>query len=277
MSPVSGLAGTSSAGRWILLESPRSSDDLHRDLVAVLEATSPLPESPDGPRPLLVASCTQGAPALYFGNGTLPAGATERSERVLFKAKGQISLRVKGFLDVNDNAFFLPGPLQTAVDLSRQEEIEVDLSPIAGLEGKATFDMEGAGEALLKVVEACALTDCGEGIAECPERILGSDAEIPYPEEARSRGIKGHVLFQMLILPDGRTKFVRVLESPKTETGVILGFEEAARPVLETWRYEPARVEGTPRPMLFTIKVNFKFRGGYGRTIQGPPEDVVDE
>lgn len=87
-----------------------------------------------------------------------------------------------------------------------------------------------------------------------PTLIAESRVEPDYPELARRGRVGGRVHLQAVIHADGSVGSVRVLgESPGG-----LGFAERAAAAVSQWRYQPARQDGKPIDVFFTIVVTFK-------------------
>ncbi|HVS64557.1 MAG TPA: energy transducer TonB [Thermoanaerobaculia bacterium] len=75
-----------------------------------------------------------------------------------------------------------------------------------------------------------------------------------YTEEARQGRIQGVVLLHAVIDAEGNVASIDVLK------GLPLGLAESAVETVKTWRYEPARRDGVPVPVYFTLTVSFSLQ-----------------
>lgn len=93
----------------------------------------------------------------------------------------------------------------------------------------------------------------GEGLVEpkvlTPER----DREPPYTEEAKEREIEGELLLRVTVDEAGRVAEVKVIK------GLGYGLDEAAvKHVKAKFRFEPARLNGTPISRQITIPITYE-------------------
>ena len=77
------------------------------------------------------------------------------------------------------------------------------------------------------------------------------DVRIPYPEDARSRGIEGTVVLSVLVDETGRVRSVKVLSGPGG------GLDEAAAKAVERIRFHPAVRKGQPVAAQITYRYTF--------------------
>jgi protein TonB len=71
-----------------------------------------------------------------------------------------------------------------------------------------------------------------------------------YPELALQARIRGMVILEAQVGPDGRVTSVRIVHSAPV-------FEEAAIEAVKQWRYAPLLLNGAPTPFILTVTVNF--------------------
>jgi periplasmic protein TonB len=78
--------------------------------------------------------------------------------------------------------------------------------------------------------------------------------EPAYTEEAREAKLQGSVLLSVIIDADGRTKDIKVVRP------IGLGLDEKAVEAVNTWKFEPARLQkdNTPVAVKANIEVNFR-------------------
>ena len=92
-----------------------------------------------------------------------------------------------------------------------------------------------------------------------------------YPEMMRLARLEGRIVLQAIVARDGNVKDLTVLQcdgkSPDEaearenlllESRFCLAFSDAAIAAVERWRYEPARKDGEPVDVYFTIRVDFE-------------------
>jgi TonB family protein len=72
-----------------------------------------------------------------------------------------------------------------------------------------------------------------------------------YPDAAKNAGIEGTVVLSVTLDPKGNIVQARVIKS-------IPELDQAALDAVRQWKYEPMMVNGTPRPIVFTVSVEFK-------------------
>jgi protein TonB len=77
------------------------------------------------------------------------------------------------------------------------------------------------------------------------------DVRIPYPEDARSRGIEGTVVLSVLVDETGRVRTVKVLSGPGG------GLDQAAAKAVERIRFRPATRKGQPVAAQITYRYTF--------------------
>jgi len=77
------------------------------------------------------------------------------------------------------------------------------------------------------------------------------DVRIPYPEDARSRGIEGTVVLSVLVDETGRVRSVKVVSGPGA------GLDEAAARAVERIRFHPAVRKGQPVAAQITYRYTF--------------------
>ena len=77
------------------------------------------------------------------------------------------------------------------------------------------------------------------------------EVRIPYPEDARSRGIEGTVVLSVLVDETGRVRSVKVLAGPGG------GLDQAAAKAVEGVRFRPALRKGQPVPAQITYRYTF--------------------
>lgn len=77
-----------------------------------------------------------------------------------------------------------------------------------------------------------------------------------YPAELREARVEGKVILQAVIDTDGRVSAIDVLRTSKQ-----IAMDNAAIDAVRQWRYEPARKDGEPVKVLFTVVVNFDLAG----------------
>lgn len=93
----------------------------------------------------------------------------------------------------------------------------------------------------------------GFGGVSFPVLIAESRVEPVMPERAATLDMEGQVTLRLLVLRDGSVGKVRVLRVEPEGWG----FEEAAVAAIEQWRFEPARQEGAPVDVWFTVLHDF--------------------
>jgi len=77
------------------------------------------------------------------------------------------------------------------------------------------------------------------------------DVRIPYPEDARSRGIEGTVVLSVLVDETGQVRGVKVVSGPGS------GLDQAAAKAVERIRFRPAIRKGKPVPAQITYRYTF--------------------
>lgn len=71
------------------------------------------------------------------------------------------------------------------------------------------------------------------------------------PEAARQAGVRGVVILEVVVAPDGSVGDVKILRS-------IPLLDQAAIDTVRQWRYEPTLLNGAPVPVILTVTVNFQ-------------------
>jgi TonB family protein len=82
-----------------------------------------------------------------------------------------------------------------------------------------------------------------------PRRI--QDAAGILPDLARQAGVRGIVVVEITIAPDGTIRDAKILRS-------IPLLDQAALDAVRQWRYEPTLLNGTPVPVILTATVSFQ-------------------
>jgi len=102
----------------------------------------------------------------------------------------------------------------------------------------------------------------GEGAAEVKPPKLIKEVQPIYPEIARQARVEGVVIMEATTDLYGRIAAVKVLSS-------IPLLNQAAVDALEQWVYEPMIVDGKPRPVVFTVTMQFKLDDKKGPQVSG--------
>ncbi len=91
----------------------------------------------------------------------------------------------------------------------------------------------------------------GSGVE--PPRLL-REVKAQYSEEARTRGITGGVVLEIVIKSDGSVDDVKVLR------GLGFGLDERAVSAVRNWRFAAARRLGSPVDVIVEVEVEFSLR-----------------
>lgn len=75
-----------------------------------------------------------------------------------------------------------------------------------------------------------------------------------YTELARRTGTEGVVILEAIIDKQGRVSKVRVLK------GLPMGLDTEAVAAVQSWIFEPARLDGRPVSVYYTLTVNFQIQ-----------------
>ncbi|MGE0680260.1 MAG: energy transducer TonB [Candidatus Binatia bacterium] len=91
----------------------------------------------------------------------------------------------------------------------------------------------------------------GTGIAAQPD--YGVNPKPRYPMLARRLGAQGVVLLRVQVREDGTVATVELARS----SGFSMLDDSAARTVRESWRFVPARIDGTPIASWVEVPIRF--------------------
>ncbi len=91
----------------------------------------------------------------------------------------------------------------------------------------------------------------GDGVTT--PRVL-SDVKPEYPPAVRGKGIRGTVVLDCIVLPDGRVGDVRVA------TPLEPSLDEAAMRALRLWRFEPGTKDGKRVPVQVAVEMTFSLQ-----------------
>jgi protein TonB len=75
-----------------------------------------------------------------------------------------------------------------------------------------------------------------------------------YTEDARTRGVTGDVVLEIVIKSDGNVGDVKVLR------GLGYGLDDRAVAAVRNWKFSPARRLGTPVDVIVEVEVEFSLR-----------------
>jgi len=111
-----------------------------------------------------------------------------------------------------------------------------------------------AGEAAsAREVEPVLLKDAVKATGKIQPPKLIKKVDPVYPEEARQAGVEGIVILEVATDRSGQVAAVKVLRS-------VPLLDQAAIEAVKQWVYEPAIIDGQPRPIVFTVTVNFRLK-----------------
>lgn len=86
-----------------------------------------------------------------------------------------------------------------------------------------------------------------------PTPVKVRDVKPLYPEEAKSAGIQGLVILEIIINAEGKVEDVRILKS-------VPQLDAAALEAVRQWEYMPTLLNGAPIPVVATVTVNFSLQ-----------------
>src|SRR6185295_17617965 len=107
-----------------------------------------------------------------------------------------------------------------------------------------------------------------------PPKVAGVDVPAPkrtksvpphYPAEAQALGMRGIVILELLVGPDGKVVSARITRS-------VPPFDDAALGAARQWEYEITKVQGQPVSVLLTVPIEFKMRMPDMARDEGIPE-----
>jgi TonB family protein len=100
---------------------------------------------------------------------------------------------------------------------------------------------------------------CGLAFAQDAPKVAGTDVPAPkrtklvlpeYPPEAAAKGLRGIVVLEIVIDPQGKVAYVEVIRS-------VPPFDAAAITAVKKWEYEVTRVDGRPVSVRLTVPITF--------------------
>jgi protein TonB len=153
-----------------------------------------------------------------------------------------------------------------------QAEVGVTGAPVRGLAGQDTIAPkvdsvlgDGKSALLISAVEELPIyPGCEAAVAasreegfECFNRMIMAlvSRNVAYPKKARQLNIQGKVFVRFFIEKDGYVSNVEVVRSADPELDA-----EAARVIKMLPRMEPAKVNGKPVRITYTIPNNFRLK-----------------
>jgi TonB family protein len=86
-----------------------------------------------------------------------------------------------------------------------------------------------------------------------------------YPPEAQAAGIRGIVILELVVDPQGKVESVNVIRS-------VAGLDEAAAEAARQWEYEVTKVNGKPVSVRLTVPITFAMRLPEVTRQEGIPE-----
>lgn len=86
-------------------------------------------------------------------------------------------------------------------------------------------------------------------VSELP--VILNEVRVPYPAIARSRGIQGSVIFDLIVSSKGEVASAKVLKSPAQE------LTDAALEAVRKFRFKPARYKDNP--VAIQIRYTYRF------------------
>ena len=81
---------------------------------------------------------------------------------------------------------------------------------------------------------------------------LISKREPAYSEEARKAKYQGTVVLWLVVDAAGRPQQIRV------QRPLGMGLDEKAIEAVKQWKFEPAKKDGQPVPVMINVEVNFR-------------------
>jgi TonB family protein len=105
-------------------------------------------------------------------------------------------------------------------------------------------------------------------------KVAGSEVPVPkrlkfvapeYPAEAQARGLRGIVILDLIIDPEGSVRAVEVTRS-------VPPFDEAAVAAVRQWEYEPTKIGGRPVSVRLTVPITFALKLPDMKRESGIPE-----
>ncbi|MEW6683779.1 MAG: TonB family protein [Nitrospirota bacterium] len=117
-----------------------------------------------------------------------------------------------------------------------------------GLPSLDLADMVRPSDRLLGSGDDLVMTDEAVDVKPRPTR----RAALDYPMQARTKGIEGYVVLNVLITPSGDVEKVKVLESSPPQI-----FDQVAVDSVRQWQFEPAVYKGQPVRVWAKQKIGF--------------------
>lgn len=114
--------------------------------------------------------------------------------------------------------------------------------------GAATFQTEVSIDRAPEPIDSVAPARIGGGVP-APQKMV--DVPPVLPDAAARAGVRGVVILEITVAPDGTVRNPRVLRS-------IPLLDAAALDAVRQWRYSPPMVNGTPVPVVMTVSIPFQ-------------------
>jgi protein TonB len=118
------------------------------------------------------------------------------------------------------------------------------------LTSRLVFPQAGAPTDTPTTVRACVDPKAGKPCAVAPKAVYQPAPR--YPKKARKKKLQGDVWLSLIVGTDGAPHDITV------EKSLGLELDEAAVKSVQTWKFDPATLEGKPVAVKLTIQVNFK-------------------
>jgi protein TonB len=150
----------------------------------------------------------------------------------------------------------LIGAVVRSVAGGGQDTIEPKVDSVLG-DGKSALLISAVEELpIYPGCEAAVAASREEGFA-CFNRMIIAlvSRNVVYPKKARQKGIEGKVYVRFIIEKDGYVSNVEVVRSVDPELDA-----EAARVIKMLPRMAPAKVNGKPVRITYTIPINFRLK-----------------
>jgi len=192
---------------------------------------------------------------------------------IFYPEMGSVTRAEKVKVHARDHDFYA---IDVGNDIAWIEADDVDLSETAGARFEvAAADTEKEPEPLADLPPSEPVPDSTVGIAPEPREISSPSIEpladgvypvVPpggtepqlihrvtprYPITARRAGIEGPVIIRAIVRKDGTVDSAEILRD------LPLGLGEAAREAVERWRFIPAKLDGQPIDVYYTVTVNY--------------------